>query len=224
MNGAGGTIDCISYINKLTNMAGTNHSLFISAGAVSYGNTNWYFDDTQCCYGVDPIGMGAEQALVQEDISSNSIVYTNVYPDCGSLACHITNGSNLAGYFCWGEHSSLGGGYASNGSVIWTGDSGWYLMETIESFNGERDGDGFQGNFVDWFAANAFNGTNYNSYNYTNTPVGVISTVDEPGLGRSGNPALYFGLWARGHTFGICAWNAIGSPEFQAVGDPFVTR
>ena len=48
MNGAGGTNDCIAYINKLATFA-SNYSpgtLIISAPLVGYGNTNWYFDDT----------------------------------------------------------------------------------------------------------------------------------------------------------------------------------
>ena len=47
MNGTGGTNDCIAYIDKLANMA-SNYSpgtLFISATAGGYGNTNWYFDE-----------------------------------------------------------------------------------------------------------------------------------------------------------------------------------
>ncbi len=46
----GTTNDCIAYINKLTNMAGGSKTLFISASAASYGNTNWYFDDAHAAY------------------------------------------------------------------------------------------------------------------------------------------------------------------------------
>jgi hypothetical protein len=168
MNGANGTNDCIAYINKLV-FIGTNYSsekLIISASAGGYGNTNYYFDDTEVGYGGDPIGMAAEQAVIQAGVSSNSIVYTNVIPDCGSLACHITSGRNVAGYLSWGAHSSLGNDYAINGYVSWSGNSSWYLMQTIESFNGQRQTG--QGNFTEWFSSNAFGGTNY-----SNTPVGA---------------------------------------------------
>lgn len=38
------------------------------------------------------------------------------------------------------------------------------------------------------------------------------------------NPEAYFGLWAQGKSFMICAWNSYNSPLLQAVGDPFVKR
>jgi alpha-tubulin suppressor-like RCC1 family protein len=221
MNGTGGTTDCIAYINKLasTGSSNTPGQVILSATGAGYGNTHWYFDDTECCYGGAALGLAAEEALLQDGVSSNSIVYTNVYPDCGSLACHITNGNNIAGYLCWGEHSSLGASYATNDSVAWTGNSGWYLMQTIESFNGQRNGGGFQGSFLQWFASDAFGGTNY-----SNTPVGAPSNVDEPHLPNIGYTAMYFGLWASGKNAGICAWNAINSPSFQVVGDPLVIK
>jgi hypothetical protein len=139
MSGMGGTNDCIAYINKLA-FIGSNCSsgrLILSTSAACYGNTNWYFDDTDIGYDGYAIGMAAEQALIQDGVSSNSIVYTNANPDCG-LPCHITIATNVAGYLCWGWHSSLGSSYATNGSIQFFGQSTWYIMETIESFNGIR--------------------------------------------------------------------------------------
>jgi alpha-tubulin suppressor-like RCC1 family protein len=219
MNGANGTNDCIAYINKLVSI-GTNYSpgkLIISASAGGYGNTNYYFDDTETGYGGYPLGLAGAQAVIQDGVSSNSVVYTNVNPDCGSLACHITTGSNVAGYLCWGAHSSLGGDYAINGTVQWSGNSGWWIIETVESFNGQRTTS--QGNFLEWFSSNAFGGTNY-----SNTPIGAVSHVEEPDLPGVENSAIYYGLWTSKKNFAICAWNARNTPYFQAVGDPFVTR
>ena len=219
MNGTGGTNDCIAYINKLA-FIGTNYSqghLILSASKGGYGNSNYYFDDTEDGYGGYATGMAAEQSLVQVGVSSNSIVYTNINPDCGSLACHIIAATNVAGYLCWGEHSSLGAGYATNGTVQFSGHSTWFIMETIESFNGQRDGG--QGNFLSWFAANAFGGTNY-----SNTPMGAPSNVNEPGVPGVNYSSVYFGLWAIGKNAAICAWNARNTPSFQVVGDPLVTR
>jgi hypothetical protein len=117
MNGTGGTNDCIAYINKLAYI-GSNFcpgQVMLSASLVKngntnrYGNTNYYFDDTESGYGGWPIGMAAQQAVIQAGVLSNSVVYTNSNPDCGSLACHITAATNVAGYLCWGEHSSLAG-------------------------------------------------------------------------------------------------------------------
>ena len=57
-----------------------------------------------------------------------------------------------------------------------TGNSGWWVIETIESYNGQRSYAGLGGLFLRWFSGNAFGGTNYSS-----TPVGAVSHVDEPG-------------------------------------------
>jgi hypothetical protein len=75
-----------------------------------------------------------------------------------------------------------------------------------------------QGNFTQWFAQRAFGGTNYE-----NTPVAAVSHTDEPNLGVN-DPAIYFGLWASGKIFAICAWNSRYTEMFQAVGDPFVRK
>jgi hypothetical protein len=75
------------------------------------------------------------------------------------------------------------------------------------------------GNFIQWFSSNAFGGTNY-----SNTPVGAISNVEEPGIPSFNYGSIYFGLWASGKNFGICAWNTRDTDFFQVVGDPFVTK
>jgi hypothetical protein len=125
---------------------------------------------------------------------------------------------NLAGYISWGAHSSLGLGYATNGFLKWTGNSSWWLIETVESWNGTRYTTD-QGNFIKWFSINAFGGTNY-----SNTPIGAVTHTEEPGLGGVNNSANYFGLWASGKNFAICAWNSTNTIYFQAIGDPLVTR
>jgi hypothetical protein len=112
----------------------------------------------------------------------------------------------------------LGSFYTTN-AINWTANSSWYLIETIESFNGERvpnyiSPDG--GHFIWWFASNAFGGSSY-----SNTPVGAVSNTDEPNA--IGSPG-YFGFWQAGMNFGICAWNSRNANVFQAIGDPFVTR
>jgi hypothetical protein len=171
----GGTNDCIAYINKLASIGSRSPGkVVISASAGGYGNSNYYFDDTESGYDGEPVGGSAAQALMQQGVSSNSIFYTNQIPDCGSLACHVTGGTNVAGYFSWGSHSSLGTNYATNYSIIFTNQSAWYLMETMESFNGQRVPEFPQGNFLSWYASNSFGGVNY-----SNTPVGAVSNVEE---------------------------------------------
>jgi len=74
-------------------------------------------------------------------------------------------------------------------------------------------------NFIQWFSSNAFGGTNY-----SNTPIGAVTHVEEPGLPDVENSSVYFGLWETGKNFAICAWNSRQTPYFQAVGDPFITH
>ena len=130
---------------------------------------------------------------------------------------HITNAVNVAGYMCWGGHSSLGNLYSINSQVNWSGDSGWWIIETIESFNGWRATG--QGNFTQWFSPFAFGATNY-----SHTAVGAVTHTDEPGLYAINDAQTYFGLWAAGKSFAICAWNSRRTERFQAVGDPFTKR
>jgi hypothetical protein len=122
----------------------------------------------------------------------------------------------------------MGGDYAVGGGpagwcpgtfpgVVFSGDSGWFIVETVESFNGRQLT--IQGNFLDWFAANAFGGTYYE-----NTPVGAVSHLEEPQLGGINSPEIYFGLWEAQRYFCICAWLSRNTPFFQAVGDPFTAK
>ncbi len=146
------------------------------------------------------------------------------------LANHITVGLNNAGYISYGAHSSLviyytnndgalSSCFATNGFPQWSGNSGWWIIETVESYNGQRLNNADQSNFIQWFSSIAFGGTNY-----SNTPVGAVCHVEEPGLSGVNDASIYFGLWAAGKNFAICAWQSRLTPFFQAVGDPFVTK
>jgi hypothetical protein len=141
----------------------------------------------------------------------------NEDPNLPAQPPHITSAANVAGYMSWGEHSLLGGQYAAHNMVSWQGDSGWYLIETIESWNGQP-GAGM-GDFFQWYSVGAFGGAGY-----SNTPVGAVTQVDEPHLANINDPATYFSLWTAGKSFAICAWNSQRTWYFQAVGDPFVTK
>jgi hypothetical protein len=132
----------------------------------------------------------------------------------------LTNAVNVAGYISWGFHSSLHTDYAvttNYNAVKWTGNSRWWIIETIESYNGIDTTE--SGNYLLWYATNAFGGTNY-----SNTPVGAVTHVEEPFLPGVNDSYKYFNLWARGKNFIICAWNSRLTDRFQAVGDPFVSK
>jgi len=204
-----GTNDCIAYIKKLADMD-TNNSLVISANARNYGNANYVVDDSS---GFDSRYVtNAITGLTQNGVPLSSIIYASRGQP------HITQTTNVAGYISWGVHSGFPPTYAIDGTVQFTGNSGWYPIETIESFNGQRYRTD-QGTFVTWFSSNAFGGTNY-----SNTPVGAVSHTDEPGESGVNDASTYFGLWAAGKDFAICAWASLGTSTFQAVGDPWVTK
>ncbi len=96
-------------------------------------------------------------------------------------------------------------------------------MTTIDSFDGQRVTS--QAGYRSWFATNSFGGTNY-----SNTPIGAVSTVNEPGTSGKPSPQIYYGDWAAGKCFGVAAWDAqevgYGAPGiyFEAIGDPFVKQ
>jgi hypothetical protein len=208
-----GTNDCIAYINKLASF-GTNGNLIISASAGRYSNTNYYFDD---CPGEGTEGSQARTGVLNVNPTA-SVIYTSGDDQGTNLAVHITSGTNVAGYISQGAHSALGGNYALYGEVTWHGNSSWWIIETVESFNGLRF-EASQGTFLKWFSSSAFGGVNY-----ANTPIGAVTHVDEPARHYVNNAAVYFGLWEAGKNFSICAWASRQTPVFQAVGDPFVTK
>lgn len=231
---AGTLTDCKAYVNKLESI-GTNYSpgkLIISANAGGYGNTNYYFDEmSEARDGV--LNVNPEASVTFSNAYyENFPVFNETYSEglTKVLSNHITTGFNIAGYSSLGAHSSLviyytnafglqSSCFATNGFPTWSGHSGWWLIETVESHNGKRLNEAAQSNFIQWFSSIAFGGTNY-----ANTPVGAVCHVEEPGLGNHNYAYVYFGLWEAGKNFAICAWNSRKTPYFQAVGDPLVTK
>ncbi len=135
---------------------------------------------------------------------------------------HATNAANVAGYVSWGVHANISPRQIVDGTYKWSGDSGWWLINTIESLNGMlyTDLDSGHSSPSVWYSSTAYGGTNY-----SNTPVGAVTTVDEPGSpGAKNDSSIYFSLWAGGKNFGVCAWNSKTSDKFQAVGDPLIKQ
>jgi len=230
-----GTNDCYGYINKIAS-AWTNYSsgkIVISASGGGYTNVNYLLDDIRHGYGYSSTNCGdldfsqfggllysATNALLMSGVSSNSIAFYDGLETCtNGVAYNLTQPSaitNLAGYMCWGWHSSLGTDYALS-TLHWYGNSAWWIVGTIESWNGVRDP--VQGEFLKWFSPTAFGGGNY-----SNTPVGALSHTDEPQTPGIESVPTFFSQWAVGKNFGMCAWNSRNTPYFQAVGDPWVAR
>jgi len=225
-----GTNDCIGYINKLASF-GTNGNIILSANSGTYGNTNYvldgirgggpanFFYDDYSGYGY--LVASATKGVLGRGVSANAILFSDGI-EISNIASvnppHPTSIMNVAGYVTWGKHSSLGPDYATNGAVSWNGNSGWWIIATAESFNGQRLDPG-QGTFIKWFSPNAFGGSSYSK-----TPICGVTHVDEPGVPGIETMSTYFGLWAIGKNFGICAWNSRITPYFQAVGDPLIKR
>jgi hypothetical protein len=231
-----GTNDCRAYIDKLR-FFGTNYSpgkVIISASANgSYSNTNYVVDNVRhddypseyhasfvraATNGLLSVGVPAQSILYAEDLEpclgrNELLECTNGY----QAKIHLTNVVDVAGYISWGFHTTLE--VWTPEKVKWTGNSGWWLIETLESYNGQRSYAGLDGLFLRWFSSSAFGGTNY-----SNTPVGAVTHVDEPGLAGVNDSAEYFGLWVNGKNFAICAWYSRETLFFQAVGDPLVRR
>jgi len=210
------TNDCRAYIDKLEYI-GTTYSpgkVVISAtGNGTYGNTNYYFDNALPT-DVEPTqGTLAKNGAVENGAWPSAVMYA------GPTNAHIALATNVTGYLTWGANGGQGAGYATNGTVVFTANSRWYVIETIESFNGKRDANTGQGNFLDWYSQSAFGGTGHSC-----TPVGAVSHVYEPGDGAWNNPAEYFGLWQAGKSFGACAWNSKRNDRLQVVGDPLVKK
>ena len=97
----------------------------------------------------------------------------------------------------------------------------------FDSFNGQRPPpyyNPYQPTFIAWFSSNAFWGSNY-----SNTPVGAVTHIDEPGGGVE-NAFNYYYDWASGKSFAITAWHALYTSlggawvHCAVVGDPFVTK
>jgi len=223
-----GTNDCIAYINKLVSF-GTNGNIILSASG-AYGNTNYVLDGIrhggpfppyEDYSGYTNIVSAATNGLLNSGVSANAILFSDGV-EISNIASinppHPTSATNVAGYVTWGAHSTIGPDYAINGTVTWNGNSGWWIIATVESFNGLREYDA-QGTFMKWFAPNAFGGSIY-----SNTPIGAVTHVDEPTTPGIEKMSIYFGLWASGKNFAVCAWNSRATPYFQAVGDPLIKK
>lgn len=212
------------YIDKLKSVYANmpNKSSLISARGTAKAGTTYYFSDSYI--GVPPnpfkiVAQDFESALKAANPSADIVTKENTLPV-------LSFASNVSGFFIHGIYGyNNNGKYAVDGTIRFTGNSGWYLIETGESYNGQWVGgtdtepnENVQGNFIKWFSSNAFGGTNY-----SNTPAAATTHVVEPGF-RGANPLLYI-CWDSGKPFAYCAWKGdwnIGA--LQAVGDPWVTR
>ena len=203
-----------AYINKLKTVYASmpTPSPIISARGTPFGGDNYYFNDS--------VSLGGGSISVQTFVDSlkmanpsAQIFYKKFAEPVLTTASNVTALEHGGIYrYGWNAH------YATDNTIRLSGRSSWWLGQTLESFNGLWLAAGHQGNFIQWFSANAYGGTNYQ-----NTPVAAVTHVIEPrGLG---NDHTLFACWDAGRPFVYCAWKSDQTGgRIQAVGDPLVTR
>ena len=221
--------DTQAYIDKLkTIYDGMGSStLIISAEENGQGGDSYHLDDTSRIYSYSRPASLARAAILEQDAGATITLSgdggdTDPTPDQTS---HIISAANVSGYSTWGANGGQGGDYSNGGGsfpVTFSGQSNWYIIRTIESYNGRRST--FQGNVTDWFKTNAFGGTSY-----SNTPAFAVSHVEEPYLSGV-NDGEFFGMWATDDSAGSkflaieAGWSSRNTPYFQCAGDPLITR
>ncbi len=213
-----------AYIDKLKRMyeatPSASRSPVISASAAGRGGSTYYFNDSYAFSNYTSYVAGYQGEKAKSEVlrvnPGASVMYRN------NTEAPILEASDVRGFITWGANAGFKNTYATDPTNLWylrfSGNSGWYPIQTIESYNGQRNGGGWQGNFINWFSKNAFGSTNYE-----NTPVGAVTYVEEPGYGGINSPA-YFSCWEEGQLFIDCAWASFVTPFRMAVGDPWVRR
>jgi hypothetical protein len=210
--------DCFAYVDKLRYF-GTNYSpgsIYIRPDRNGYGNSTYYFDDTraEALFRHTP-GLEAKRGVSASGAHSNLVIYTDTF----SPRTSPSMGTNVAGHLCWGYHGNFPTYYTTNGWLQFHGDSAWFPIMSIESFNGQWEPFDFQTSYHFWFVKNAFFGQDYQF-----TPIGAVSHLYEPFVHGVSDAYKYFGWWELGKCFARCAWASRRTAAFQACGDPFVCK
>lgn len=196
--------DCTGYIGRISQ---GQTGIYLTGNG---GNTGYYFDDANTTYSSYPTWVSGRylRPLLNEFPATKYVYKTYGTP-------YITTGDNVAGFCTWGAHAGRGAFYAINGQVQWGGTNNWYILTTIESYNGCRNSSP-QGGITGWFGR-----TSWGSINYEKCPVGAVGHVEEPGLGGVANTGFYL-LWQRGWPLIECAWESRSTDYFLCVGDPLI--
>jgi hypothetical protein len=194
----------------------------ISGSAAGIGGNTWALDDAHHDWPTDTYQdyfIGPDSAADYYDVllddhvngtiaispDDHDIHYPNTQPA-------LTSVSNPTAYASWGVHSGLlSTTWPYNGQVTFTGNAGWWIGTSCESFNGIYGDD--MGDPTKVFAATAFGGTNYG-----NTPICFVGSTEEPGEGGCVG-AAYFDRWAKGWSTLEAAWAGRGTAYFLVATD-----
>lgn len=202
----------IAYVDKLKAMYQQmpEPSLFISAQNTGEQGDTYYIEDTGNQYS-DTWGSKINELLKAGGARTE-------YHSVGGN--QIASARDVLGFFSWGANAGRGQWYSLGFGkpITFSGNSGWYIIQTAESYNGQLTGNLWQGKFSHWFSKTAFGGSNYE-----NTPVGAVAHVDEPTLAGINHP-IYFGCWDKGNLFIDCAWMSKSAVHTIVIGDPWVRK
>jgi hypothetical protein len=208
-----------AYIQKIKTMyeAMPSPDILVSAISAGLGGSNYLLDEVRN----KAYGSAFPIAKDQSDLANRS--YSNVPLErrlyifgIAGVNAHLTGGADVTGYECWGANGGMSPDYPTDRSIFFTGKSNWYLIKTIESYNGILGSS--HGTFEKWFSPTTAGG-----WQYSRTPIGMACHTDEPSLGGV-EGSMYMCNWEAGLLFSECAWSSRKTKYFMAVGDPLVKR
>jgi hypothetical protein len=224
----------LAYIDKLatTSSKMAHPNIVLSGTDAGIAGNTYDFEDIRLNQFSDAVAINSKNSVLSVNPNASVIYHDDriganwINPSAKDLyTSDVNNVSNILGYMTWGSNGGRGGCYAFHDSdpncshgleMNFSGKSSWYIITSLDSFNGAWDT--YQGSYRTWFFPNAFGGANYQ-----NTPVGAVTTVDEPLLSGKNSPE-FFSCWEQGRLFVDCAWISRNSSTMMAVGDPWVIK
>ncbi len=206
-----------AYIDKLVRMKNSMPQTMgpiISSKSSPLRGVVYGFEDAGSRYGGIP--WNGQQGELRRDavLSVNPSAIIDFRP---FGAQRISTLKDVAGFVTWGANGGREPTYSGDGSIKFSGNSSWWVLNTIESFNGQQRV-AWQGSYERWFAKNAFG-----SVNYENTPVAATAHTTEPSLLGVADASLY-ACWESGKLWIDCAASATRTPSYLNLGDPYISR
>jgi len=189
--------------------------IIISASSAGLGGSNYLLDEVRNpgYHSLFPIQTDYSDLGTYANVPSARRKYISGITNTDA---HLTSGADILGYESWGTNGGMSSAYPNDQSLIFTGNSNWYLVKTFESWNGIIGST--QGNFDKWFHPSTAGG-----WKYSRTPIGMVCHTDEPTVGGV-EGSMYMCNWEAGLLFSECAWSSRNTKYFMAVGDPLVRR
>lgn len=206
-----------NYIDKVRTAHPGGSQLFVYANR-RYGEEYWLDDNRQNpTYTAFPKAAGYRTALLAE----NAGVELNYFLD--DVDAVMQDASAVKGLVTWGSHSDevplpmSQGQWMSGGAngLRFAGLSNWYLLTTVESYNGRR-GTSFNG-IAYCFKADVFGGSAYQF-----TPAGFVASTEEQTVNGVPYQNL-FAHWDRGWGLNEVSWANRTTDHFVVYGYPFVS-